>query len=294
MKAAAETVSARQLLQAAVRRLQAAGKEPARHEAEWLLSRLLGEPSLALYLQDPSVSPAVAERFESQIEARASGMPLQYLAGEAEFFGEPFLVRPGVFIPRPETEAIVEAALRAFRALAHRLDRPLQLLELGTGSGCIAVTLARALPACHVTAVELSWDALHVAQENILRHEVGARVHLVQSHWVGSIRGTFDGMVANPPYVPSAQVARLPFDVRQEPRLSLDGGVSGLRDLLHLLADAPRRLRLGGVLALECGEEQVEPLRQCAAGAAWVLRAEPLHDLAARPRGMLITRRASP
>ena len=116
-------------------------------------------------------------------------------------------------------------------------------------------------------------------------------VRLVQASWTDALQGTFDGVISNPPYVPSGQVDRLPLDVRREPRLSLDGGPEGMSVLAHLLAEAPRVLRPRGVFALECGEEQVERLLGLAGEAAWVEAAEPIHDLTGRPRGLLLRRR---
>jgi release factor glutamine methyltransferase len=279
--------SVRTLLDAGIQRLAAAGVQSARQEAEWLLAHLLDTSSLELYLQERSLSQQMAQRFLAHIAARARGVPLQYLLGEAEFFGERFTVEPGVFIPRQETEIIVEAALHALRPRAAQ-GGTLRIADLGTGSGCIAVTLARALAACVVIGVEVSWTALCVAQRNVLRHGLAERVQLAHGWWTKPLRGPLDAIIANPPYIPTWQVDRLPFDVRQEPRMSLDGGRDGLRDLLQVIDEAPRLLRPGGLLALECGEEQVDQLVKVASAASWVAQVTPLHDLAARPRGLLL------
>lgn len=284
-------VSAASILREGIKQLEAAGIEQARADAEWLLSRLVGISPLTLYLDEPPLSENLVERFRVQIKARGSGAPLQYLLGEAEFFGERFLVEPGVFIPRPETEAVVERAIRALRAQAASLGEPRRLLDLGTGSGCIAVTLARAFPACLVVGVELSWEALRTARRNVLRHGMASRVQLVQGRWADSLRGAFDGVISNPPYVASAQVDRLPLEVRQEPRLSLDGGERGFRDVREMIRQAPRVLRPGGIVALECGEDQAEEVAQLASGESWTSRVEPLRDLAGRLRGLLLTRK---
>ncbi|MBI3330848.1 MAG: peptide chain release factor N(5)-glutamine methyltransferase [Candidatus Omnitrophica bacterium] len=276
------------LVQEGARRLKAAGLSHARYEAEWLLGRLTGTGPLELYLREGELPSGVAERFLSQVEARAAGAPLQYLLGEADFCGAPFVVRPGVFIPRPETESVVEQALQALRARQARIGAALRLLDLGTGSGCIAVTLARALPACVVVGVELSWEALCVARQNVLRYGLASRVQLVQGCWTEPLRGTFDGVIANPPYIPSATVDHLPLDVRQEPRVSLDGGDDGMRDLGTLVAQAPRLLAPGGILALECGEEQAAPLAAAVTAAGWAQGVRLLRDLAQRPRGVLM------
>ena len=284
--------SAAALLREGARRLCEGGVEPARREAEWLLGHLLDQQPAALYLHEAPIPEEVVAKFQESIAARALGMPLQYLIGEAEFFGEPFLVAPGVFIPRPETEAVVEAALRHLGARHARLGRPLRLLDAGTGSGCIAITLARALAPCVVVGVEVSWDALEVARANVTRHGLAERVHLVRGRWLepfacGSV---FDGVIANPPYVPTAHVNQLPLDVRREPRISLDGGTDGMQPLRTLLDDIPRVLAPGGLLALECGEEHVEPLCELARAGGWAREVLPLRDLADRPRGVLMSR----
>ena len=277
----------RDLMLRGAAQLSQAGLEPARVEAEWLLAHLLGVTPPELYLQEAAVAPETAERFFGWIARRARGTPLQYLTGQAEFFGRVFAVEPGVFIPRPETEAVIEQALPALRARQAQAVRPLRLLDLGTGSGCIAVTLASALPSCLVVGVEVSWNALSVARRNVRRHGLEGRIQLVQGQWLEPIRGRIDAIVANPPYVPAARVNRLPLDVRQEPRMSLDGGTDGLRELDFLLRTAPRALQPGGILAMECGEEQVKPLQRRAYALGWTTATTVLHDLAGRPRGIL-------
>ncbi len=264
--------------------------EQARHEAEWLLGQLTGASRLELYLNERSMSVETQERFLSSIDARARGMPLQYLLGEAVFHGRPFAVSPDVFIPRPETESVVEAAMAALRSRQARLDRPLRLLDIGTGTGCIAVTLAHGLAACVVVAVELSWNALQVARANIERHELSARVQLVQARWVEAIRGAFDGIISNPPYVPSARVDHVPLDVRHEPRMSLDGGPDGMEGLSHLVEQAGGLLVPEGILALESEEDHVPRLIELARATPWVEHASPLEDLTRRPRGVLLTK----
>ena len=286
MEAACSTAA---LLRDGERRLRAVGIRPARREAEWLLAHLLHHTLLELYLRETPVPAAAAEQFHAQIANRASGIPLQYLVRETAFFGEPFTVAPGVFIPRPETEAVVAAALERLRERQRCLCRPLRLLDLGTGSGCIAVTLARQLPACAVVGVEVTWEALHIAQQNVQRHGLAAQVWLVQGRWADAISAGFDGIVSNPPYVPRVQVDRLPREVRHEPLVSLTGGDDGLQELRAVLMLAPRLLTSGGVLALESGEEQVEPLQRLAGTLAWVKTAAPIFDLAGRPRGVIVT-----
>ena len=280
----------RDLLLAGEAVLRQAGLESARREVEWLLSRLVGVPALELYLREDACAPLVAERFYRHVQERAAGRPLQYVLGEGAFFGRAFAVVPGVFIPRPETEAVLSQVMDPLRALAEQRRRPLELLDAGTGSGCIAVTLACELPACLVVGVEVSWEAVQVARRNAEQHGVSRRVRFVQGSWLDAVSGTWDAIIANPPYIPSARVDQLPLDVRAEPRRSLDGGQDGMDALIRLLDAAPRALRAGGLLALECGEEQAAPLCEAAQRAGWPAACGVLRDLAQRPRGVLVRR----
>ena len=291
MSAVAAEARVRPLIAEGARQLEAGGIPHAQHEAEWLLSQLLGTSRMALYLDVDAVSEETAGEFYAQIDARTQGTPLQYLLGEAEFFGQRFSVVPGVFIPRPETEAVVETALAALRTREAARGKPLRLLEFGTGSGCIAVTLARRLPTCVVVGVELSWKALCATRFNAERLGCSTRILSVQGDWGSGIDGTFDGIISNPPYIPTAQVDRLPGDVRQEPRLSLDGGTAGMRDLFQLVMQAERLLAPGGVLVLECGEAQAYALVRHVRAQPWAGAPRVIHDLAGRPRGVLSVRK---
>jgi release factor glutamine methyltransferase len=210
--------------------------------------------------------------------------------GETEFFGTRFAVRPGVFIPRPETETIVAAALEALSPLAQERGA-LRLLDLGSGSGCIALSLARRLAACTVVGVELSWTSLRTARRNAQRLGLTRRVRWIQGVWTDAVRGVFDGIVSNPPYVPTREVEALPLDVRREPRVSLDGGADGMQIARRLLDEASRLLAPGGIVVLECGEDHVAPLMRSARARSWAATVAPLRDLAGRPRGLMVARR---
>ena len=284
------TATVAELIRTGASRLDHAGVERASVEAEWLLADLLHTTPLTMRLDEVVVPPEAAERYMGWIAERARGVPLQYLTGQAPFFGMMFDVEPGVFIPRPETELLVERVVRILSERQARLGTPLRVVDVGSGSGCIAAALAKAVPACLVVGIEVSWFALLVAQRNLKRHGLLDRVRLVQGRWLEPIIGRVDLIVSNPPYVPTDQVDRLPLNVRQEPRMSLDGGADGLRDLDRLVASAPSRLSARGIMAMECGEEQVAPLCRRIAGLPWVADVQPWHDLAGRPRGMLIER----
>jgi len=262
--------------------LKAAGMATPRAEAEWMVAEALGVSRTELYLRDEPVGAAAVERVRGWAARRVAGEPLQYILGSAPFCGLNLSVRPGVFIPRPETEVLAERAVRHLQGLG----RPATVLELGTGSGAIAIALARAVSTCVVVAVELSWEALQVAQANCAAHGVRDCVRLIQADWAAAVRGPFDVVLSNPPYVPTQDIPPTLGD----PRLALDGGLDGLEWHRRLLADMPRLLTGGGVLGAECDERQAGALLALAQAQPWIRDTALYADLAGRPRGIWITR----
>jgi release factor glutamine methyltransferase len=240
--------------------LEAAGLRPARPEAEWLLASVLGVERFALHL-DPGrqVSTPTATRYKDLIARRAAREPLQYLLGWEDFHGLRLIVTPDVLVPRPETEGLVEWAVKL---LAGRPD-PL-VADLGTGSGAIACAIATALPAAEVLAVEVSGGALAVASRNVRALSLTSRVRLLAGDLfapLGSLTASLDLVVANPPYLPSAVISSLPPEVsRHEPRTALDGGSDGMAIIRRIVTGAPRVLKAGGWLLMEIGDEQAGSL----------------------------------
>ncbi len=238
--------------------LRAAEVANAGHEAFWLLEAALGLSRLTVYA-DPQarVAPEDWERTESAFRRRASREPLQYIVGVQAFLGRDFLVTPGALIPRPETELIVEEVMAA---TVPGDDGP--VVDMGTGSGCLAVSLALARPGSTVYATDCSVPALRLARDNARRHGVERRIRFVLGDCLAplaspALAGTIAVMVSNPPYIPSGQLDRLPPDVRSfEPLAALDGGPDGLAFYDRLLADCPSLLRPGGVLVMEMGANQ--------------------------------------
>ena len=276
--------------------LREGGIASARAEAEWLLAGRLGTNRTELYLSEARLGEQDLETIDRWVIRRLRGEPLQYLAGYTEFCGHRLAVSRDVLIPRPETETVVEQAIGHLRGLARRGIAP-YVLDLGTGSGNIAISLAHAIASCAVVAVELSWDALRVARTNLLRHRLDDRVQLIQADWTDGLAshsmaalrgGPFDLVISNPPYVPTGALERLPREVGSEPRLSLDGGHDGLALHRRLVAKAPHLLRRGGVLSMECAESQAEPLRDLVGGQPWVRQVLVINDLAGRPRGLWV------
>ncbi|MEJ2138431.1 MAG: 50S ribosomal protein L3 N(5)-glutamine methyltransferase [Gammaproteobacteria bacterium] len=195
---------------------------------------------------------AQRERIAQLAEQRVSTRePLAYLTGEAWFAGLPFHVDRRVLIPRSPIAELIEARFEPWID-ASRVQR---ILEIGTGSGCIAVALARAFPAARITATDISADALEVAAANARRHGVESRITLVQTDHADDISGAFDIIVSNPPYVPSMEMAELPDEYRHEPALGLVSGSDGLDSARRILQDAPRLMRPDAILVLEVGAQ---------------------------------------
>ena len=200
---------------------------------------------------DPLVDPQSAA-FETLLARRLTGEPVAYLVGTREFYGRPFQISPDVLIPRPDTELLVDLALARIPS-----DQAMDVLDLGTGSGCIAITLALERPHARVTAVDRSAAALDIA-----RHNAGildARVEFLPSNWFDALAGRRFGLiVSNPPYVPAADPHLTRGDVRFEPLSALAAGDDGLDDLRHLIAAARPHLEPGGTLLLEHGHDQAD------------------------------------
>jgi release factor glutamine methyltransferase len=221
-----------------------------RREARWLLARALGRAEAWLLAHpEEQVRDASVGAYRGWLARRAAGEPAHYIVGSCPFWGRPFMVTPAVLIPRPETELVVECAL----ALP-RLERP-RVLDVGTGSGCLAVTLALEVPRSLVLATDLSIPAVEVAKANARR--LGATVRFCAGDLATHLIGPFDLVVANLPYVTDADIAGLPVEIlRHEPRLALAGGEDGIDLLKLLLADLPRLLAAGGHALLEMGPLQ--------------------------------------
>lgn len=240
------------VLAQAVARLRAQVERP-QMEAERLLAFVLRrERPWVMAHPEARLTPQAVADFLALVERRAAHEPLPYLLGEVEFYGLPFTVTPAVLIPRPETEALVELALAWLRThpWAHRVA------DVGTGSGCIAVSLAHAAPHVEVYALDISAAALAIARENARRHGVAERITLLQGHLLEPLPAPVDVVLSNPPYVAADEWEALPPSVQREPRLALVGGADGLELIAELLRMAPRHLRAGGLLALEMGETQ--------------------------------------
>lgn len=250
-------------------------------DAEVLLARVLGRERAWLHAWPEREVPAPElGRFEALVERRVAGEPIAYLVGTREFWSLAFEITPDVLIPRPETELLVETALEFVRARG--LVEP-SILDLGTGSGCVAIAIAHERPDAHVVAVDCAAAALELAARNAERH--GARgVEPVQGRWLTPLgERAFDVIVANPPYVASDDPHLRQGDVRFEPVNALDGGADGLDALREIAADAPRHLQPGGLVAVEHGHDQAGAVAALLAGQG-LTGVTTRHDAAGLPR----------
>jgi len=243
-------------------RLQANARGDARLNAETLLMHVLKRDKAYLYAYpELELSCSEINRYSELLQRRGSGEPLQYITGHQEFWGLDLLVTPDVLIPRPETEHVVEAALELLRDI----ETP-SVIDVGTGSGCIALALASELPRAKIEAVDISNEALEVARNNAKRLNLANQVAFSQSDLLGSYREdwpTFDMVVSNPPYVGDSEADKLQVEVRNyEPHQALfGGGNEGLDIYRRLIPQAARVLKPSGWLVMEIGYTQEHAVR---------------------------------
>lgn len=242
-----------EVLTAATDYLAKAGVPEARLNAEHLLAHTLGKKRLDLYMEfDRPLGETERAPLRELVRSRSQGKPLQHVLGSAAFFGREFICDPRGLIPRPETEQLVELCLAGLKAATG----PLAILDCGTGSGVIAITLALEIPDAEVSATDLSQDALALAAENAAKLGAGDRIDFSEADLLPAGGGPFDLIAANLPYIPTGEIQGLMREVQHDPVRALDGGADGLDLIRRLVAAAPDRLRPGGRIALEIGEGQ--------------------------------------
>ncbi len=250
--------------------LKHSGVPEARREAASLLAHVLNADKTYLIANaEETVDASVLDLFRSVVNRRARGEPSQYITGTQDFYGRTFAVSTDVLIPRPETECLIEAALEFVTS-----DVPAYICDVGTGSGCIAITLLLERPLSCATAVDISDRALEVARRNAITHGVTNRISLVQSDCFSGLKKkpVFDLILSNPPYVSAAALPGLQREVRDhEPIVALSPGEDGLTVIRRLLTEAPAFLHSRGRLLMEIGFDQSEAVRELIDQRVWRL-----------------------
>lgn len=275
--------------------------------AEILLLHALGRDRTWLYAHPEECVPdAIAERFQVLIARRTAGEPTQYLTGRQEFWGLEFEVTPDVLIPRPETEHVIEVALDRLALREVRARRPqttsgegFLIADIGTGSGCLAIALAKELPGATIYATDISPGALVVARRNAARYKVAERIHFVECNLLEGLESlvtshqspSFHVIVSNPPYVGRRESETLPIEVRRhEPEGALYGGEEGFELYAELISQAAQNLKPDGILVLELGHNSLTAVRPLLDGPAWA-NVGVTNDLAGIPRVIAAERR---
>jgi len=252
-----------EVIQATTAYFAKCGIESPRLNIEHLLAHALGKKRMELYMEfDRALPEPLLETLRAQVKRRAQGEPLQHLLGTVEFCGRTFLSDRRALIPRPETEQLCELLLAG--------PAPQRVIDVGTGSGVIALTLAAAWPDAEVHAVDVSPEALALARENATRLALTGRVHFHESELLRAVEGPFELLVANLPYIAEVEMPALARELAHDPALALVGGASGTELIERLIAETPRILR--GTLALEIGDGQSAALTS-------VLRAANFGDI---------------
>ena len=226
-------------------------------EGEVLVRHVAGIDRASLYSNpDRAFSDAEAQQLATLVARRCQREPLPYILGQWEFYGLDYIVNPAVLIPRPETETLVEQALISALPMVQG-NRPITIADVGTGSGCVAISLAKRLPQATVIATDLSPDALAVARQNIERHDVANQVHLQEGDLLTGYDGKLDLIVSNPPYIPDGEVPGLQPEVaHHEPSAALGGGPDGLSIIRRLMEQAAELLSPNGALMIEFNPPQ--------------------------------------
>ncbi|MEC9346836.1 MAG: peptide chain release factor N(5)-glutamine methyltransferase [Pseudomonadota bacterium] len=280
----ADAARAGDLLDAAARRLTAAGIPTARLDARVLLGAALdADPSSLLPGSLRAVAPEAVAAFEVMLARRLDREPVARITGRREFYGRTFRVTPDVLDPRADSEAAVDLALTLLPA-----DRPARLLDLGTGSGCLLLTLLAERPLATGTGVDRSRKALATAMANAADLGLAERAAFIAGDWFDAVAGVFDLVISNPPYIPAGEIATLEPEVRRfDPHLALDGGPDGLDCYRAILRGLPGHLSADGVVVLEHGAGQSAALADLAADAGMVVR-ERVRDLGGHLRALAL------
>jgi len=242
------------------RRLKDEGLQDVGRCVDRIMMRGLELSKAELVMQgERELTEAEEVKLEKDMKRLEEHVPVQYILGEQEFMRLPFYVNASVLIPQPDTEILVEMVIEQYK------DVQVKILDLCTGSGAIAISLAKYLPQARIVASDISKEALEVAKENAKRMQVEEKVHFLEADlWEGLPKEKWDVIVSNPPYIQTKLLPELPLEVQKEPHIALDGGEDGLMYYKHIIKEAPMFLKSGGKVFLEIGYDQKEAVEQIA------------------------------
>ena len=278
-------------LKLASQQLRAASVQNDVLDAQTLLAEALGKDRTYLIVNfNEHLSEELQAKFQRLIARRSAGEPVQYITGHQQFFGLEFEVTPDVLIPRPETELIVEETIRLVEE--HKILAPI-IIDVGTGSGCIAVTLARELEDAQISACDISEAALTVARRNAAKHDLADRIQFINSDLLSAFPETelADFILSNPPYVAASELPTLQREVRDwEPHMALTDHADGLSLYRRLLKESPSRLKPSGYLIFELGYTQSKDVSAMADSEVWE-SPRLLDDLQAIPRTLVLRKK---
>jgi release factor glutamine methyltransferase len=276
-----------ELIQRTSEFLKRKGVDAPRLQAELLLAHVLHLPRMQLYLNfEKMLAPAELDQFREFVRRRGQREPLQHIIGSVSFCGYEIAVNQHVLVPRPETELLAECGWQFLNECAKEQARPLNVLDYGTGSGCLAIALASKCPQAAVHALDISERALDVARQNAARNNVASRIQFRAADGMAALppelRLTL--IISNPPYIPTAQIEGLQPEVRDyDPRTSLDGGPDGLHHYRLLALESAERLEPGGRIMLELGDDQAGAVRDLFQAQNWIVE-RIVEDYTQRPR----------
>jgi release factor glutamine methyltransferase len=251
---------------------------------ELFLTAILNCSRSDLYLHPRPLTVQEQVQLDEMRSRRAAGEPVQYIVGFTEFFGYRFEVGPDVLVPRPETEVLADVLIRELKA---QNKKEYLILDIGTGSGCLAITMAKELAHCRVVAVDISPKALAYARRNVGINKVVDQIEFIERDMFWFMDETahrFDAIISNPPYIPTAAMGTLPMDVKQEPELALQAGPDGLHFYRFIVPSSRRVLKDQGVLAVEFGDGQAKELQNLFAITGPWDKIQTCNDNAGRPR----------
>ena len=264
------------------------GVENPRLDAEVLLSHILRKDRLYLYVNfDQPLEGTELAAFRAAVKKRAARLPVAYITGEKEFMGLDFQVTPAVLIPRPDTEILIEAALKILGSA----DSP-RILDIGTGSGAICISMLVNLPSAEAVTVDISPEAILVAKSNAERHGVSQRLTFCQGDLFNPVKGqVFSAILSNPPYIPEADILTLTPEVRQEPNLALAGGKDGLDFYRRIIQEGRNYLAPHGFIAMEVGIGQARQVADLAEKSGYFIVSEIVKDYGGIERVVILTQK---